>query len=156
MKDRSSIILILQVLPILVLVVALIDPSSAIPLIVVLFVLFPFVLWKFLQQATKDFERELYTKNQEKTEFKNWYEMPIFEMEEMESDREFLAVRPHLEILQLAYPFTEDDLNRAYRRRARETHPDVPGGNEREFIRVRQAYEALKEFWRSNSEGMTG
>lgn len=156
MKYQSSVLLILQVLPILVLVVALIDPSSAIPLIVVLFLLFPVVLWKFIQQAATDFERELYTKNQEKTEFKNWYEMPVFEMEEMESDREFLALRPHLEILQLAYPFSEDNLNRAYRRRARETHPDLPGGNEREFIRVHQAYESLKEFLRSNSEDTTG
>jgi len=151
MKKQSSIILILQGLPILVLVVSLIDPQAAIPILIGLLIAFPFILWKFLQQATRDFERELYTREAEKTDFKPWYEMPVFE--EMEIDRVYLALQPHLSLLQLPYPFTEEELNRAYRRRARETHPDVPGGSEREFIRVRRAYETLKAFLEEGSGG---
>ena len=56
----------------------------------------------------------------------------------------FQQIQGDLARLQLAYPFDEEQLTQAYRRRARETHPDA-GGSEREFIQVRQAYERLKE-----------
>lgn len=145
MKDNPPVLLILQVLPILVVVLSIVNPSWAIPLIAAMFVLFPFVLFKFFQQASRDFEREMYSRNSDKQEFKRWYEMPVFDVDVDEPESPLLAVQPHLHALNLSYPFDEEDLNRAYRRRARETHPDL-GGSEREFIRVRQAYDALKQF----------
>lgn len=144
MTDRPLILLILQVLPILVVVASLVNPTLALPLIVGMFVLFPIVLFKFFQQASRDFEREMYSRNPEPTESKRWYEMPVFEFDPPD-ESPLLAIQPHLAVLHLSHPFSEDDLNRAYRRRARETHPDT-GGSEREFIRVRQAYEALQAY----------
>lgn len=50
----------------------------------------------------------------------------------------------HLMRLGLGWPFTADDLKRAYRRKALETHPDR-GGNAEDFHAVRKAYEALSD-----------
>lgn len=40
---------------------------------------------------------------------------------------------------------TEDGLKEAYRKRARETHPDA-GGSQEEFVKVQAAYETIKRF----------
>ncbi|HVM00577.1 MAG TPA: J domain-containing protein [Egibacteraceae bacterium] len=47
------------------------------------------------------------------------------------------------EILGVSRDASEDDIKRAYRRRARESHPDA-GGDENEFKQVTTAYEVLK------------
>lgn len=39
----------------------------------------------------------------------------------------------------------ESTIRRAYRERAKETHPDAPGGDEDEFKRVTEAYERLTD-----------
>jgi hypothetical protein len=52
---------------------------------------------------------------------------------------------PHLAALGLAEGATRDEIRRAYRRLARETHPDVAGGNRESFERIRDAWEALEE-----------
>jgi hypothetical protein len=52
-----------------------------------------------------------------------------------------LAASPY-EVLGVPTTATDDDLRRAYRRRARETHPDT-GGAAREFDRVQRAWELI-------------
>ena len=39
----------------------------------------------------------------------------------------------------------EDEVRRAFREKARELHPDAPGGDEAEFKRLRTAYERLTD-----------
>jgi DnaJ domain len=143
MKAQTIVLIILQVTPILVLLLSLTHPHLVTPIFIFLIILFPIFLFKFFQQATNDFERELYSKEQPKTEFKTWYGVP-FTFEEPSQEPPLNPLEPYLQILRLPFPYTLDRLNRAYRKRARETHPDVPGGSEREFIRVREAYEVLK------------
>lgn len=146
MKLRFSLITLLQIIPLVVLIISLINPSSAVPVLVLLFVLFPVLLFKFFQQALDDFEREMYLKNEPKKEkkFPDWYQIPI-EQEFNSEVEEFNRLTPYLYTLRLSFPYTREQLNQAYRQRARETHPDIPGGSEREFIQVRKAYEILKE-----------
>jgi hypothetical protein len=144
MRSDPPIILVLQLIPIVVLILALTEPSSAIPIFIFLAILFPILLFKFFQQAFDDFEREMYSRNQPKTQFKDWNETPI----DFESDPEaqaFNPLQPYLYLLRLPFPYTLEELNHAYRQRARETHPDVRGGSTREFLRVREAYEKLKK-----------
>jgi hypothetical protein len=59
---------------------------------------------------------------------------------------------PALALLGVSQPFTSDDLKAAYRRRAKETHPDR-GGSAEEFRRVREAYEWLAGGWFDESFG---
>lgn len=144
MRSDPPIIFVLQIIPIVVLILALTEPSSAIPIFIFLAILFPVLLFKFFQQAFDDFEREMYSRNQPKTKFKDWYEVPI----DLESDTEvqtFNPLQPYLFLLRLPFPYTLEQLNQAYRQRARETHPDVRGGSTREFLRVREAYEVLRK-----------
>ncbi|WP_206044105.1 J domain-containing protein [Geitlerinema sp. P-1104] len=144
MKDNPPILIILQLLPILVVLTAIVNPSLALPLITLLALLFPFILYKFIQQASRDLGRELYSRNPETTQFNHWDEVPILDQEPITVDPLFQRIQGDLALLRLAYPFDEEQLTQAYRRRARETHPDA-GGSEREFIQVRQAYERLQE-----------
>ncbi|TAN86953.1 MAG: hypothetical protein EYR95_16885 [Phormidium sp. SL48-SHIP] len=143
MKDNPPILIILQLLPILVVLTAIVNPTLALPLITLLILLFPVILYKFVQQASRDLGRELYSRNPETTEFNQWDEVPIVDSEPMAIDPIFQRIQGDLTLLRLAYPFDEEQLTQAYRRRARETHPDA-GGSEREFIQVRQAYERLQ------------
>ncbi|MFO8040817.1 MAG: J domain-containing protein [Sodalinema sp.] len=143
MKDNPPILIILQLLPILVVLTAIVNPTLALPLITLLILLFPVILYKFFQQASRDLGRELYSRNPETTEFNQWDEVPIVDSEPMAIDPIFQRIQGDLTLLRLAYPFDEEQLTQAYRRRARETHPDA-GGSEREFIQVRQAYERLQ------------
>lgn len=53
-----------------------------------------------------------------------------------------VAVASPYEILQIDPDADESEIRRAYRRRAKETHPDG-GGSAREFQRVREAYEEI-------------
>ncbi|MCC5899911.1 MAG: hypothetical protein EA395_03580 [Phormidium sp. GEM2.Bin31] len=144
MKDNPPILIILQLLPILVVLTAIVNPNLALPLITLLVLLFPVILYKFIQQASRDLGRELYSRNPQTTRFENWDEVPIFDEEPIAPDPLFQRIQADLALLRLAYPFDEEQLTQAYRRRARETHPDA-GGSEREFIQVRQAYERLQE-----------
>lgn len=48
----------------------------------------------------------------------------------------------HLEILQLSFPFTKEELKSAYRRKSLETHPDT-GGTAEAFRKVNNAYQVL-------------
>ncbi|WP_219729862.1 DnaJ domain-containing protein [Sodalinema gerasimenkoae] len=144
MKDNPPILIILQLLPILVVLTAIVNPNLALPLIALLAVLFPVILYKFIQQASRDLGRELYSRNPETTRFENWDEVPIFDQEPSAVNPLFQRIQADLARLRLAYPFDEEQLTQAYRRRARETHPDA-GGSEREFIEVREAYERLQE-----------
>ena len=48
-------------------------------------------------------------------------------------------------ILGIKQDATKRDIDKAYRKRASETHPDHGGSNE-EFIQVRAAYEAIGQF----------
>lgn len=143
MKDNPPILIILQLLPILVVLTAIVNPNLALPLITLLILLFPVILYKFFQQASRDLGRELYSRNPETTEFNQWHEVPIVDNEPMAIDPIFQRIQGDLALLRLAYPFDEEQLTQAYRRRARETHPDA-GGSEREFIQVQQAYERLQ------------
>ena len=143
MKDNPPILIILQLLPILVVLTAIVNPTLALPLISLLILLFPVILYKFVQQASRDLGRELYSRNPETTEFNQWDEVPIVDSEPIAIDPIFQRIQGDLALLRLAYPFDEDQLTQAYRRRARETHPDA-GGSEREFIQVQQAYERLQ------------
>ncbi len=143
MKDNPPILIILQLLPILVVLTAIVNPTLALPLISLLILLFPVILYKFVQQASRDLGRELYSRNPETTEFNQWDEVPIVDSEPIAIDPIFQRIQGDLALLRLAYPFDEGQLTQAYRRRARETHPDA-GGSEREFIQVQQAYERLQ------------
>lgn len=58
-----------------------------------------------------------------------------------------LSYQGYLEVLQLSFPFTYQELKSAYRRRARETHPDS-GGTAEAFREVHAAYQIL---WQSYS-----
>lgn len=144
MRSDPPIIFVLQIIPIVVLILALTEPSSAIPIFIFLAILFPILLVKFFQQAFDDFERELYSRNQSKKEFTDWHESPI-DFESEPDVPEFNPLHPYLYLLRLPFPYTLEQLNQAYRQRARETHPDVRGGSTGEFLRVRQAYEILKK-----------
>jgi DnaJ domain len=144
MRSDPPIILVLQILPIVVLILALTEPSSAIPIFIFLAILFPILLFKFFQQAFNDFEREIYSRNQPKTQFKDVYEIPI-NLEGEPKVQAFNPLQPYLYLLRLQFPYTLEQLNHAYRQRARETHPDVRGGSTRDFLRVREAYEVLKK-----------
>jgi molecular chaperone DnaJ len=52
-------------------------------------------------------------------------------------------VRDLYEIIGVAKDASDDEIKRAYRRRARELHPDA-GGDEEEFKELTTAYEVLK------------
>ena len=52
-------------------------------------------------------------------------------------------LRPHLECLALDWPYVHAALSRAYRRAARQHHPDM-GGTAPSFRSVRTAYEAIR------------
>ena len=43
-----------------------------------------------------------------------------------------------LNLLNISPPYSNDDVNRAYKRLAREKHPDA-GGSHEEFIRLKEA-----------------
>jgi len=47
-------------------------------------------------------------------------------------------------VLGLSVPYTQDELKAAYRRRAKETHPDA-GGDESAFKEVAEAYRTLDQ-----------
>ncbi len=51
-------------------------------------------------------------------------------------------ISPQLETLKLVYPFTKQELDHTYRTRAFECHPDK-GGDAKEFINVKDAYDIL-------------
>lgn len=53
-----------------------------------------------------------------------------------------MDIMPQLSTLRLSYPFTEQELNHAFRTRAFECHPDT-GGNASNFIAVKDAYDLL-------------
>lgn len=57
---------------------------------------------------------------------------------------EVQAVRDLYEILGVSRDATEDELKKAYRRKARELHPDSGGGDEEAFKELTAAYEVLK------------
>ncbi|HIK33947.1 MAG TPA: J domain-containing protein [Oscillatoriales cyanobacterium M59_W2019_021] len=145
MRSNPPIIIILQLMPIVVLILALTEPSAAIPIFIFLGILFPILLLKFFQQAFDDFDREMYARSQQKTKFQYWYDIPIdLELESDPEVKAFNPLQPYLYHLRLPYPYTLEQLNQAYRQRARETHPDVRGGSTQEFLQVREAYEVLK------------
>lgn len=150
MRSNPPIIIILQLMPIVVLILALTEPSAAIPIFIFLGILFPILLLKFFQQAFDDFDREMYARSQPNTKFQDWYDIPI----DWENDPEvkaFNPLQPYLYQLRLPYPYTLEQLNQAYRQRARETHPDVRSGSAQEFLQVREAYEVLKKALETNS-----
>jgi len=49
------------------------------------------------------------------------------------------------QILDVDAAATEDDLKTAYRRKAKESHPDTDSGDEEQFKKVSRAYETLSE-----------
>lgn len=56
---------------------------------------------------------------------------------------DFALTREEAEvILQLNRGYTRDDISKAYRRLAKEYHPDV-GGDTQKFIQVKRAYDLL-------------
>lgn len=144
----NVLLLFLRLAPVLVLIVALVEPSAAMPIFVALIILSPIIIFKFTQQALTDFGRELYSTQKDTVEFNKW-DYVGFDWDEdggeLDGDPVVVELRSHLSILNLSYPYTAEELNRAYRHRARETHPDIPGGSEYLFIRVREAYDALKQ-----------
>lgn len=168
MRDRSprwlqSVILGLQLLPVVAIVVALIAPGLLsyllLPCLVVMALLFPILGFKFCQQALGDFGREMYLSSRQTTQFnQNWYDeqVTIDEPEpEAPMDRERAELWSHLDVLDLGWPVTPAELTSAYRQRARETHPDLTAGDETEFVRVNQAYEAVKAYLAKESERKT-
>lgn len=56
-------------------------------------------------------------------------------------------------LLGLEQGFTPEDLKRAYRRAAHNSHPDK-GGNAERFKQVKDAYEFLKSYQMSNDQKM--
>ncbi|NJM22726.1 MAG: J domain-containing protein [Richelia sp. SM1_7_0] len=48
----------------------------------------------------------------------------------------------HLEVLQLSFPFTKEELKSAYRKKSLTTHPDT-GGTAEAFRKVHNAYQVL-------------
>lgn len=159
MRDRSprwlkSVILCLQLLPIVAIVVALVAPGLLtyllLPCLVIMGLLFPILGFKFCQQAISDFGREMYLSSRQTTEFnRQWYDEPIAIDEpepEAPMDRERAELWSHLDVLNLDWPVTSAELTQAYRQRARETHPDLTGGDDTAFVRVNLAYEAIKAY----------
>ncbi|NJN61555.1 MAG: J domain-containing protein [Coleofasciculaceae cyanobacterium RL_1_1] len=165
MRDRSPhwlqcVILGLQLLPVVAIVVALIAPGLLsyllLPCLVIMAILFPVLGFKFCQQALSDFGREMYLSSRQTTRFnQHWYDEPIaIDDPEPEApmDRERAELWSHLDILNLGWPVTPAELTSAYRQRARETHPDLTAGDETEFVRVNQAYGAVKAYLAKEAE----
>lgn len=50
----------------------------------------------------------------------------------------------HLQLLQLKFPFTKEELKSAYRKKSLETHPDT-GGTAEAFRKVSHAYQVLSK-----------
>ena len=48
-------------------------------------------------------------------------------------------------ILGISEKATRDEIDKAFKKKAKEVHPDV-GGSQQEFIKVNAAYEAIKQF----------
>jgi DnaJ-domain-containing protein 1 len=70
-----------------------------------------------------------------------------FETPEVDFGTDEAEIEPYdaaFEVLGVPADASEDQVRRAYRRRAKETHPDQ-GGDEAEFRRVREAYTAARE-----------
>ncbi len=159
MKHDPPILLLIKLMPIAVLVVALLDSSAVLPIFAFFLILFPLVTLKFTQQVLKDFSRELYLNEKDKQnndDWGEWYRVPFNFFEstyssKLKSNDYLQSLHPHLQVLGLSWPCTEEELTQAYRRRARKTHPDMPGGSHKEFIRVKEAYETLRDRLRSRS-----
>ncbi len=60
------------------------------------------------------------------------------------STNKTLPHKYHLEVLQLSFPFTKEELKSAYRIKSLETHPDT-GGTAEAFRRVHDAYQILSK-----------
>lgn len=63
-----------------------------------------------------------------------------------------MTIEEAYQILGLQFGASHEEVRAAYRRRARETHPDA-GGSAQEFIRVQAAYEILCKFQGMPKEG---
>jgi len=152
----QNLLLGLQLMPVIAFLVALIAPSLLshllFPFLGLMGLTFLVLAFKFAQQVVDDFGRELYLSGRNQKQFeRHWYDEPIApepsELEEMDRDR--MQLFEYLAILGVDLPLTQEELTIAYRRQARITHPDA-GGDQLEFIRLNQAYEALKNYLKNN------
>ena len=54
----------------------------------------------------------------------------------------------HYEVLGIGSHASADEISAAFRRRAKELHPDVPGGDVEKFKRINEAYGVLKDSYK--------
>jgi hypothetical protein len=70
----------------------------------------------------------------------------FFGMESPDDD-DSIDIDDDIKVLGLKKTSSEEDLKKAFRQKARETHPDKVGGNGDCFKRIRKAYENLMKRW---------
>ena len=64
--------------------------------------------------------------------------------DDFKSKREYMEVENNnYSVLGLKRSASDEDIKQAFRKKARETHPDKIGGDGEEFRKVREAYECL-------------
>ena len=90
---------------------------------------------QYRQQYQYDRQRQQYKQRQQ-------YQQSQQSSRQRHSTGQTYAHQTYLKILGLTFPFTLQDLKRAYRKKALETHPDS-GGTAEAFRSVHNAYQAL-------------
>src|SRR3990167_350794 len=56
-----------------------------------------------------------------------------------------MAKRDYYEVLGVAKSATQDEIKKAFRKKAHEYHPDKGGGDEEKFKEINEAYQALSD-----------
>ena len=147
-SKENFLILLLQLIPFVVLILVRIHPYSVIPIFIGLAVVFAIVFVKIVHESIAEADRDdYYTRGFEYRE-----DAVSFFMDNDFGQGVPGYLIPHLQALGVSWPYTMEELNRAFRRVARRTHPDMPGGNQRAFVRARQSYEELKEYLEEESK----
>jgi hypothetical protein len=147
MIKYNSLLFLLKTLPVFVFCLTQIHPYSVIPIFISLFLVFLILLVKTIQEIWEEFSASedsyLYGRDRRYANGDRKYPFESSETAETKKDRQFQF---YLQLLNLRWPFTRKELTKAYRRKARQTHPDVPGGSKQAFIQVREAYDKLQEY----------
>ncbi len=147
MIKYNSLLFLLKTLPVFVFCLTQIHPYSVIPIFISLFLVFLILLVKTIQELWEAFNTSenpyLYDRDRRYANSDRKYPFESSESSETKKDRQ---LQFYLQLLNLRWPFTRKELTKAYRRKARQTHPDVPGGSKQAFLQVREAYDKLQEY----------
>jgi len=154
MVKYNSLLFLLKTLPVFVFCLTQLHPYSVIPIFISLFVVFLILLVKTIQEIWEEFntadDAYLYGRDARYANGDRKYPFESSENEEAQKNRQ---IDFYIKLLDLTWPFTRKDLTKAYRRKARQTHPDVPGGSKQAFLQVREAYDKLQEYLQTSPTG---